>query len=86
MAFTDKLVRAGHTTQLGLNVDYSCGGRAGRSDLVKSVQLGASVLAQTPIKEAISIQVALFENSRFVYPLLVDCRVFDDLAYHDLFI
>ena len=86
MALTDKLVRAGHAAQLCLDVDYAGGGRAGSADLVKSVQLGALMLAQTAIEEAIGIQVALLKNSCFVYSLLVNSGVFDDLANHDLFI
>ena len=44
------------------------------------------MLAQTAIEEAIGIQVALLKNSCFVYSLLVNSGVFDDLANHDLFI
>lgn len=44
------------------------------------------MLAQTAIEEAICIQVALLKNSCFVYSLLVNSGVFDDLANHDLFI
>ena len=86
MALADKLVRLGHAAQFRLNADYAGGGRAGSADLVKSVQLGTTMLAQTPIEEAISIQVALLEDCCFVYSLLVNSWVFDDLANHDLFI